>query len=167
MGFLARVGYTNPSSDDSEDDDDEYDATSDLNATVDEAWINNNAWVKPWEANGNTFAEADKGDSFGFMAMTKHEANVEISEDEEAEESTIGQAGMGRVINDIDAASEQALYSEMRKVLGTPLDTALRHVLSISIIVGCLVASWYTRDYAISVAYVIMAAVTAKSYIGE
>lgn len=145
----------NRSSNDCDDDDDYH-----RPYWEDEHWhIPANEWVPFVENNGDQFDMADRGIGFLKGQLGIPEGVIQSSEDgpeatfEGDEGSTVGELGMGRVVNGMDAQTESRLFADLYAAYGTAwqdkLDAVLVVILAAAGIAG---AAYFQQPWWLGVA---------------
>lgn len=145
---------------------------SDDGVLEDEHWpIPANEWVPLIENNGDQFDMADRG--IGFLQNLKMDSpepaiSDNVTDDgEDGAENTIGELGMGRVINGMDAETEVRLFKDLYKEYGSDwqgkFEAALTSLMVLAGLAGGTViggAEWLALASVAQLAYILARKVT-------
>ncbi len=173
MGVIpGRVGCSPVISDDSDDDDEFGDAIySDLTAPgYHVTWVPNNQWVSGQEMNQDSYTAADTGRPMGFIPLTEHNASVETDEsagEESSDESTVGQPGMGKVINGMDTETERKLFGELYDHYGNFTPATVRGFVGVFAVLGSMACGIYIADAWRAIGFIVVAGIAAYAYLRE
>lgn len=138
----------------------------------DEHWaIPANEWVPLIENNGDQFDMADRG--MGFLQNLKMDSpepaiSGNVTEDGEDEgENTIGEVGMGRVINGMDAETEVRLFKDLYEEYGSAWRDKFEAVITSLMVVAGIAggaaiggAEWLALASVAQLAYILARKVT-------
>lgn len=126
----------------------------------DEHWhIPANEWVPFVENNGDQFEMADRGIGFlkGALELPDGDVRTAGGDDESSDttDDTIGDPGMGLVVNGMDAQTEGRLFADLYKAYGSPWQDKFDAVLVVaSAAAGLAGAAYFSQPWWLGVAIV-------------